>query len=385
MRTSKNYGMRNNFSRQTQLRKWSLGCLALLLFFIWKPDNAGYLTAQSPIPVSEDSVLFEKTSFLILFNTDWDYTRSFPEEETNRLLEILEDEPNLKVRLEARTDSVGDYTYNKDLATRRMEFAKRELQQRGVKGDRFIENVYGEDLPLAPNISREGRQTNRSVKVAAGYQTAFQEITGRMISKDAENGGIEGMMIIGSRYHRDTLFTDSTGKFTFIAPAGEIFSMEFYSGDHIMERTYHNLSREAPTLGEVEIERLEVGATFDFEDILFISNRAVLMPGFQDALPRLLRTVSFAANYRFEIQGHVNNPFSPPQPRGTFYYDLSERRARKVYNYLIENDIDSTRLEWKAYSNSKMIYPRARTENEMKYNRRVTVKVLGKLEDEMRN
>ncbi len=374
--------MRNNFSWQTQLRKWSLGCLALLFFILIKPDITGKLSAQSPIAVSEDSILFEKTSYLILFNTDWDYTRSFPEEETANLIEILEEDPDLRVRLEARTDSVGDYTYNKDLATRRMDFAKRELTKRGVESGRFIENVYGEDFPLASNISREGRQTNRSVKVAAGYQTPFQEISGRMVSQDEEKSGIAGKLIIGSRYHRDTFYTDSSGNFEFVAPAGKIFSMEFYSGDHIMERTFYNLAREEPTLGEVAIKRLEVGATFYFEDILFISNRAVLMPGFQEALPRLLRTVRFAANYRFEIQGHVNNPFSPPQPRGTFYYDLSERRARKVYNYLVENSIDSTRLEWKAYSNSKMIYPRARTENEMKYNRRVTVKVLGKIGDE---
>jgi len=81
------------------------------------------------------------------------------------------------------------------------------------------------------------------------------------------------------------------------------------------------------------------------------------------------------------MQGHVNNPFNPPQPRGTFYYDLSEQRTKKVYNCSIENSIDPIRLEWKASSNSEMIYPLARTENEMKYNRRVTVKVLGKLED----
>jgi outer membrane protein OmpA-like peptidoglycan-associated protein len=364
-------------------RHWDIKIPGFLLLWVFVlTPGMTYLSAQSPIVVSEDSVLFEKYSFLILFKTDFDHTRDFPEHHIPKLKEILESDKELSVRLEARTDSVGDYNYNINLATRRMNFARAQLIKRGIESGRFVENVYGEDFPLESNRSAEGRQANRSVKVAAGYQRPYQMVSGRMLSSENEKG-IEGMLIAGSRYHRDTLYTDSTGSFKFPSPANAVFSIEFYSGDHILERTFYNLKREDPDLGSVKIEMLEPDAIFNFEDILFVPNQPVLLPGFQDALPRLLNTVRFASGYRFEIQGHVNFPFNPPQPPGTFYYNLSERRAKKVYSFLVENGIDSTRLEWNAYSNHKMIYPRARKEEEMKYNRRVAIKVLGKVEDEL--
>lgn len=324
-------------------------------------------------------MLFRKHSFLILFDTDRDIAQTFPEEDFLDLEGILKTDPRLKIRLEARTDSVGDYDYNIGLAQRRLNYAHRELISRGVNPKLFLDNVYGEDFPLMPNESAEGRQTNRSVKVSVGYFEPKVYVSGQFISS-SDSAGISGYIIMNSLYYRDTIPIDTSGKFQFPMAQDAAFSIEFYSPDHILPRRFINLARENSNLGKVPIEKIEIGTVFNFEDILFVTNKPILMPDYQDALPRLLRMVQIADKYKLEIQGHVNYPNRPPQQRGTFFYDLSEQRARKVYNYLLVNGVDSSRLEWNAYSNWNMMYPNARHENQMRFNRRVAVRVIGRVE-----
>ncbi|TVR78370.1 MAG: hypothetical protein EA409_10610 [Saprospirales bacterium] len=339
----------------------------------------GALFGQYKSGPDQDSMLFRKFSFLILFDTDRDIAQKFPEGKFQELIKIMKTDGRLKIRLEARTDSVGDYDYNIGLAQRRLNFAHREMISRGVNPDLFLDNVYGEDFPLMPNESPEGRQTNRSVKVSAGYFEAKEYVSGRIIST-SDSLGIPGYLIMNSLYYRDTIPIDSSGNFQFPMAQNAAFSIEFYSPDHILPRRFINLARENSNLGLLPIDKLEVGTVFNFEDILFVTNKPILMPDYQDALPRLLRMVEVAEKYKLEIQGHVNYPNRPPQQKGTFFYDLSEQRARKVYNYLIAHGVDSSRLEWNAYSNWNMMYPTARHENQMRFNRRVAVRVIGRIE-----
>ncbi|TVQ49612.1 MAG: hypothetical protein EA362_04315, partial [Saprospirales bacterium] len=57
------------------------------------------------------------------------------------------------------------------------------------------------------------------------------------------------------------------------------------------------------------------------------------------------------------------------------------RRANSIYNFLIENGIDSNRLEWKGYGNWYMAFPNPQTPAQARQNRRVSVKVLGRIDD----
>jgi hypothetical protein len=68
----------------------------------------------------------------------------------------------------------------------------------------------------------------------------------------------------------------------------------------------------SPTLGKFPIKKLELGNTFNFEDILFVGNRAEVLPEYRGAKTRLINMIRMASNYHFEIQGHINFRFSPP-------------------------------------------------------------------------
>jgi len=53
------------------------------------------------------------------------------------------------------------------------------------------------------------------------------------------------------------------------------------------------------------------------------------------------------------------------------------RRAKMVRDYLMENKINSTRIEYRGYWNYEMRYPSATTAKQQAANRRVRIKIKG--------
>nr|MBS0037325.1 OmpA family protein [Saprospiraceae bacterium] len=347
----------------------------MLLLFFFIPIN---LTAQTTVK----NKYFHHTefSFMVLFDTDKHETARIPVDEISKLHILSVKDPEGRIQLEARTDDRAGVKYNLALAKRRLDFVKSILLSEGFSANRFEEYVFGKANPLRENTTDEGRQHNRSVLVEFVERVPAVEISGRVIS-DKDHSGMEGILYTGSRYAQDSVVTDKEGNFKITVPQGKIISLEFYSAEHVMERKFFNLTSEVHNVKELRVNPIEPGLVFNFENILFVSNQAVLLPEYQFSLPRLLTMVKLAKDYQLEIQGHVNFPRRPPQHKGTFFYDLSERRAKLVYNYLVNNGVESSRLVWKGYSNYNMIYPNATSEMHMKQNRRVSVKVLGKIQN----
>jgi outer membrane protein OmpA-like peptidoglycan-associated protein len=55
---------------------------------------------------------------------------------------------------------------------------------------------------------------------------------------------------------------------------------------------------------------------------------------------------------------------------------LSKDRAKAVNDYLINKGIDASRLSYKGYGNSKMIYKNPMNEKQNEENRRVEIKIV---------
>lgn len=87
--------------------------------------------------------------------------------ELDKLVQLLVDNPEIKIELSSHTDSIDDRAYNLDLSQRRAESAVRYLVQRGIAPDRLVAKGYGEDRPIARNTNPDGtdnpvgRQKNR--------------------------------------------------------------------------------------------------------------------------------------------------------------------------------------------------------------------------------
>jgi OOP family OmpA-OmpF porin len=73
--------------------------------------------------------------------------------------------PNVAVRVDGYTDSIGTDAYNQGLSERRANNVMGHLVDRGVSATRLTATGYGETSPVASNDTEEGRALNRRVEL----------------------------------------------------------------------------------------------------------------------------------------------------------------------------------------------------------------------------
>ena len=79
----------------------------------------------------------------------------------------LKADPNgVFIEIEGHTDNVGDKVINEKIGMERAEAVKRYLfEQHQIPLHKMNVISYGEDKPVAPNNTRDGRAQNRRVVV----------------------------------------------------------------------------------------------------------------------------------------------------------------------------------------------------------------------------
>jgi outer membrane protein OmpA-like peptidoglycan-associated protein len=81
-----------------------------------------------------------------------------------RVIEILIQNPDLRIEIQAHTDNKGTVKINQALADERAEFVKNYLIANGIDGARLVAIGYGETRPKVPNDTVVGRAQNRRVE-----------------------------------------------------------------------------------------------------------------------------------------------------------------------------------------------------------------------------
>jgi OOP family OmpA-OmpF porin len=82
------------------------------------------------------------------------------------VVQVLQLNPGLRVRLDGHTDDTGAADYNFDLAERRANAVSQFLQAAGVDGSRLEIRGFGPSRPITSNDSPEGRAKNRRVELS---------------------------------------------------------------------------------------------------------------------------------------------------------------------------------------------------------------------------
>lgn len=140
-------------------------------------DAVGYLFADTTLAVAytEDTVIcdfrllsIQKDLIMRLKNIQFDYNSAELMEESfaelDRVVRLLEINPDLRIELSAHTDDLGTDRYNDLLSRKRGEAARTYLLRHGVSPDRVTATGYGKRKPLVPNDSDEHRAMNRRVE-----------------------------------------------------------------------------------------------------------------------------------------------------------------------------------------------------------------------------
>lgn len=81
--------------------------------------------------------------------------------ELDKLVELLNDNPEIKIEMGSHTDSVASEAFNLDLSQRRAESTVNYLIRRGIDPKRLEAKGYGESKPIARNTNPDGTDNSK--------------------------------------------------------------------------------------------------------------------------------------------------------------------------------------------------------------------------------
>jgi len=147
-----------------------------------------------------DKIVIDKA--IVLENIYYDFNkyniRPDAAKELDKMVQLLIDNPEIKIELSSHTDSIDDVEYNQTLSQRRAESAVTYIVQHGISPDRIVPKGYGESRPIARNTNPDGtdnpagRQKNR--------RTEFKILEVAALPKPLEEEEVE--------YDEDRYFKD---------------------------------------------------------------------------------------------------------------------------------------------------------------------------------
>lgn len=85
--------------------------------------------------------------------------------ELEKVVEFLEKNPSVNIRVNGHTDNIGNEEYNKDLSARRAISVIRFLTSRGISENRLDYRGFGDSDPVTSNETEEGRAQNRRTEI----------------------------------------------------------------------------------------------------------------------------------------------------------------------------------------------------------------------------
>jgi len=102
----------------------------------------------------------------ILFDTGKATLQDSSTATLNEILKLLQQNTDLKLRIEGHTDNVGSSASNQILSQKRADTVRTWLVSQGVAADRLTAKGYGDTKPVSDNSTDDGRAKNRRVELA---------------------------------------------------------------------------------------------------------------------------------------------------------------------------------------------------------------------------
>lgn len=101
----------------------------------------------------------------VFFDSDESTLRPASIDELNVVFEYMNQNENLKLEFSGHTDNIGSVEYNQNLSERRAHAVVDFLIDRGIDEERLTYVGYGDQKPIMPNRTAEGRQKNRRTEM----------------------------------------------------------------------------------------------------------------------------------------------------------------------------------------------------------------------------
>jgi len=305
------------------------------------------------------------------------------------------------IRITAHTDSVGRTDQNENLARRRAAAVTTWLEKHQVPRTAIVSvQTFGERAPLKSNATEDGRWRNRRATIEVARIVPMTTLTGRIT--DQQTGkGLESTLLFRSKTRQDSLRTDTSGHYSVQLPKDSIIKIEAIARNYFFESVAMKmfggpeLYQKYKLSPNIQLPPAKPGDKAVLRDLFFVGDQARLLKVSEPELPKILRFMQLNNDLIIEIGGHVNVPYpsnhhfrlAPGQTPADYAMKqeeawkqgLSLSRAETVYRFLLQNGIDKSRMKTKGYQNSEMLFPHASNAKQQEQNRRVEIKVLGKV------
>lgn len=302
--------------------------------------------------------------------------------ELKALVEKLSGEELEKIIIQAHTDSIGSSLHNNELAQNRANSVVQELLLQGLDSSFIDVRTYGEFSPIANNDTEEGRAKNRRVSVYAlgPYDPSrFRDkckIKGRLTDSKTNAPLANAQILMVCMGRQDTLFTDAEGHFEQLTGGFRQLELRAYAKNYFFANRLLKTPETDSIYLDIQLEPALLGGKVQLSDLYFQAGTAELLSNSEKALNDIADFMRYNSELKFELGGHINKPNRAPVPPQSRSYQLSEARAKAVYDYLIQKGIAAERLKYRGYGNWEMIHPRAQTALEQQLNRRVELKII---------
>lgn len=272
---------------------------------------------------------------IIAFMLLWMTSSSFSQEKIEVYFDFNKDIPNLSsadvfnkwmnenpnvevVKISGFCDSIDNSSYNKDLAMRRI--------------NSILQNLKGSKIKINSNVVLDNNGKD---------------------FKQAKNQAENRKVIV---------FYNKPQK-----PVSQV--------QEVKKVIVPEVKKVVPEIKEVKLSEAvktsKVGDLIKLPNFYFYNNSDKIVPKSEPTLKELLDIMNENPKLKIEIQGHICCK-KPDQPD-----EISEARAKMVYQYLKQNKIDRKRLSYKGYGVSRPIHPiPEKNVAEEDENRRVEIRIV---------
>jgi len=128
-------------------------------------DKSPDSTYQKNIPLQP----IEVNAAIVLRNIFFDFNqytlKSESQVELDKLLQLLQENPAVKIQVEGHTDNIGNTADNLKLSANRALAVVNYLTSRGIAAARLSSKGFGATKPIADNKTEEGRAQNRRTEI----------------------------------------------------------------------------------------------------------------------------------------------------------------------------------------------------------------------------
>jgi outer membrane protein OmpA-like peptidoglycan-associated protein len=241
-----------------------------------------------------------------------------------------------------------------------------------------------DDMDIAePEVEEEEETQMPEIAEVSPVEEAEKVVSIRgVITNEKTSEPVKATVILAS-LKKDTsdslrIEASSEGTYNLEVDPEDDYEIFVESAGYMRKRNKLLLSQQAPidnsdvVVRNFSLTPIEVGTTVNLESVLFDRGTAEMLSGSTETLDEVVKFLSDNPAIEIEVSGHTDN-----RGRADLNQILSQERAEAVKRYMVEQGINSARIQEKGYGGTRPIASNA-IEEERRKNRRVEFTIIKK-------